>query len=170
LVIKKSSQNSFEVKRGLNKLGVSLRASRRTTGARLKFSVYLSDKKGSFPDGVSYAQSEEQHKQWRAEYKKEQEANWRDFAVATFKRSCANCHEVDKKAIGPGLKGLMGKNQTVIYADGSEKEVVVDEDYLRQAIVDPMSVYPKGYHPMMAKLPLSEKEVDVLVRWIKEME
>jgi len=32
-----------------------------------------------------------------------------------------------------------------------------------------MSVYPEGYLPAMPKLPLSDKEVDILVRWIKSM-
>ena len=91
------------------------------------------------------------------------------FAETTFKNNCANCHNVDIKAVGPALKGLFGKKQTVIAKDGSKREVVVDEAYIRRALVDPQAEYPEGFYPVMIVQPLAEKEIDVLVRWIKEL-
>ena len=97
------------------------------------------------------------------------EVNWESFARATFQTHCANCHAIELKAVGPPLKGLFGKKQTVIFSDGTKKEVTVDHDYLHKALRDPMSAYPEGYLPAMPPLPISDKEADILIRWIKSL-
>ena len=32
-----------------------------------------------------------------------------------------------------------------------------------------MSAYPEGYLPAMPPLPISDKEADILIRWIKSL-
>lgn len=52
---------------------------------------------------------------------------------------------------------------------GKKKKVTIDREYLRNSILDPMSVYAEGQLLAMPKLPLSEREVDTLVRWIESL-
>lgn len=170
----KSSQNSLSVQKGLNKLEYVMSPSRRKNAKELEpgkvpFSLYISDKKGGVSEGITFSQDVTEHAEWKEEYLKQQGENWKEFAVKTFKTHCANCHQVDSKAIGPGMVGLYGKTQMVTFSDGTRREVKVDEDYLRQALLDPTSAYADGFQPIMAKLPLSEQEVDVLIKWIKQL-
>lgn len=163
-----TSQNTVAINKGINKINITVTPGKVRRGGKT-FSFYLCTKAGSKPKTVSLASSPAERKKWIAQYDKQLELNWQTFARATFQTHCANCHAVETKAVGPALKGLFGKNQTIISSDGSKKEITVDHDYLHQAITDPMSVYPEGYLPAMPKLPLSDKEVDILVRWIKSM-
>ena len=73
------------------------------------------------------------------------------------------------EAVGPALTGLFGKTQTVIDKEGNKKQITIDDDYIRRSIVDPTAEYPEGFQPIMVKMPLNEKEVDTLVRWIKQL-
>ena len=113
--------------------------------------------------------SDNEHQQWKKEFKEQQRSNWKEYALKTFKQNCANCHAIETKAVGPALKGLFGKKQKVIAKDGSTKEITVDEAYIRRSITDPTAEYPEGFQPIMPAMPLSENEINALVRWIKEL-
>ena len=103
-----SSQSSITVQAGINKIDLDVleKASKRRIG---EFAVYLCDKGGNQPQGFSLAASKSEVKEWTTAYAKALEANWEDFAKATFQKHCANCHAVETKAVGPALKGLLGK-------------------------------------------------------------
>jgi len=160
----KTSQNTVTIQQGYNKLELKVGKSKRKSEG---LDFYISDKKGAKPDGLEFATSKSK-KAFSAEYDKQIEANWEEFARATFQKHCANCHAMEAKAVGPPMKGLFGRTQTVVHAaSGKEKEITVDEAYLRQSLDDPMSVYPKGYPPAMVPPLISDKEKDILVRWIK---
>lgn len=159
------SQNIFSAKKGINKVEYTI-----TKGARndKPFKIYIADKAGNKSPSMTLP-NKEQNKEWETLYNKAAEANWKDFAIATFKQNCANCHNIDQNAVGPALTGLLGKTQTVVNKDGTKKEVTIDESYIRRAILNPLAEYPEGFAPVMVKMPLNEKEVDALVRWIKEL-
>lgn len=159
------SQNIFSAKKGINKVEYTI-----TNGARndRPFKIYIADKTGNKSPSLTLP-IQEQNKEWEAAYNKVAEADWRSFAVRTFKQNCANCHNVDQRAVGPALKGLFGKKQTIISQDGTKKEIIIDDYYIRRAIIDPLAEYPEGFAPVMVKMPLNDKEVDILVRWIKEL-
>jgi len=166
----KESQNSFKVKKGINKIQYSvLNAKKYKSRVNEKFNLYIADKTGNKPDFVTYPNDKKLFASWQKEFDAKQAENWKEFAVQTFKVNCANCHQVDAKAVGPSLTGLLGKKQNVVLKDGSKKAIVIDEEYIRRAIVDPLAEYPEGFQPVMVKMPLNEKEVEVLVRWIKEL-
>ncbi|MGJ8656384.1 MAG: DUF7133 domain-containing protein [Akkermansiaceae bacterium] len=166
----KDSQSNFSAKKGINKLDYSiLNSGKYAKKAKDKFEMYLSSITGNKPAGVTMPSSNEEHQQWKKQFEAEQSANWKEYALTTFKQNCANCHAIETKAVGPALKGLFGLKHKVTSADGSTKETIVDEDYLRRAITNPTAEYPQGYQPIMPAMPLSDKEVDALVRWIKEM-
>ena len=133
-----------------------------------KFKIYISDLIGAQPEGVTVVPKNELPAVAKA-YKDAQLANWKEFAFKTFKQNCANCHSLDARAVGPALTGLLGKKQTVISKDGSKREVIIDEDYLRNAIKDPQSEYPEGFAPVMVPQPLNDTEVDSLVKWLMQL-
>ena len=162
----KESQNSFSVKKGINKIDYSISKGRH---GKKPFTMYIVDKAGNKPTTIELPTSAKQNKEWGKIYNQQLELNWKSFALNTFKQNCANCHNIDTKAVGPALTGLFGKTQTVIDKEGNKKQITIDEDYIRRSIVDPTAEYPEGFQPIMVKMPLNEKEVDTLVRWIKQL-
>ena len=155
------SQNNATLKQGLNKI--------RFFCNKGKVSLNLTDKLGNKPAGVTQV-TKDKVAEAQAQFNQDQAQQWRAFAKNTFATTCANCHNIDgNKAVGPPLNGLLGLKQTVIYPDGKKATVTIDEDYLRNAILNPMEHYPEGYQPLMPKLQLNEKEVETMVRWLKEL-
>jgi cytochrome c oxidase subunit 2 len=83
---------------------------------------------------------------------------------------CTTCHSIDGSTmVGPSLKGLYGKKQSVISSDGKEREVTVDEAYLLRAIQDPGAEDVKGYPPAMPKTPMTDEELSQVVQFIKTL-
>ena len=84
--------------------------------------------------------------------------------------SCLACHSIDGEVtVGPTFKGIYGRTTTV-EAEGTEREVVIDEAYLKKAIQDPMSETTKGYPPAMPPIPLSEEELQEVIEYLKTLE
>jgi cytochrome c oxidase subunit 2 len=84
---------------------------------------------------------------------------------------CTTCHSIDgSPMVGPTFKGLYGKKQTIVDSDGTEHEIVVDDDYLARAIQDPMADSVKGYPPAMPKNPLNADDLQLIVKYIKSLQ
>lgn len=82
---------------------------------------------------------------------------------------CNTCHSIDGSSkVGPSLKNLYGK--TEVLADGST--VVVDDDYLRESIINPGAQIVQGYPNAMPPTyaGLSERQVSALIEFIKEQQ
>lgn len=88
------------------------------------------------------------------------------------KNACNACHSSDgSKLVGPSFKGLVGRKEVV--NTGSEKrEIVVDEAYLRQSILEPnadiVEGYPKGLMQSY-KETLTEEELQELINYLKSL-
>ena len=83
---------------------------------------------------------------------------------------CASCHSTNGTTLaGPSFKGLMGKIQTVI-KNGKEVEVKVTREYLRNAIKNPLSEYPKGFDPAMPPLGLKDAQIEAMVDFIQRID
>ncbi|MGH8578682.1 MAG: cytochrome c oxidase subunit II [Gammaproteobacteria bacterium] len=81
-------------------------------------------------------------------------------------QGCLACHSVDgSPGAGPTWKGLYGKTETL--ADGST--VVVDEEYLKESIVNPGAAVVEGYDPLMPPYQLSSEELDALIAYTKAL-
>jgi cytochrome c oxidase subunit 2 len=81
-------------------------------------------------------------------------------------RNCATCHSLDGTRItGPSLKDLFGRNEEM--SDG--KQVLVDENYFRESVLDPMAKVVHGYPPVMPvyKGLLKDTEIDALIAYLK---
>jgi cytochrome c oxidase subunit II len=90
-----------------------------------------------------------------------------DFLNQKF---CTACHSMDGSILlGPSLKGLYGKKEVVIDAQNKEHEVLVDDAYLKRAILDPAADDVKGYPPTMPKTSITEGEVNQIIEFIKSL-
>ena len=87
-------------------------------------------------------------------------------------KGCLTCHTIDgSEKIAPSFKGLAGTKRIVI-TDGDEREVVVDEDYLRRSILDPNADIVKGFAVGMMpsqKYNLNDKELAEVIKQIKSL-
>jgi cytochrome c oxidase subunit 2 len=92
-------------------------------------------------------------------------------AVAAMKaRACLTCHSLDGSVmVGPTFRGLFGQRHVVRAANGTEREVAVDESYLAKAIQDPMAETVKGYPPAMPPNPLAEGDLKQVIDLIKNL-
>ncbi len=83
-------------------------------------------------------------------------------------QGCETCHSIDgTPKIGPSWKGLFGKMETM--ADGAPYKI--DENYLRESIMDPTAKVVKSFAPSMPtyKGKLSDKDIDGLIEFIKTL-
>ncbi len=83
---------------------------------------------------------------------------------------CTSCHSVDgTRVVGPSYKGIWGKSETVI-TDGAERQVVVDEAYIKKSIREPKADTVKGYPAgVMPAGTLSDADIDVLIKYFKTL-
>jgi cytochrome c oxidase subunit 2 len=94
----------------------------------------------------------------------------REGAALIQTKGCLGCHTSDgTPKIGPTFKGLFGRKETVI-RDGQDREIVVDEGFIRQTLHQPEKDRVKGYPPVMPAIPLTEQEVQMIVDYIKELQ
>ncbi|NIB39907.1 cytochrome c oxidase subunit II [Pseudomaricurvus alkylphenolicus] len=81
-------------------------------------------------------------------------------------QGCIGCHSLDGSPTpGPTWLNLYGKQEEL--ADGSS--VLVDDGYLREAIVNPNSQIVKGFAPMMPPYPFTDVQLDATVAFIKSL-
>lgn len=81
-------------------------------------------------------------------------------------KGCNACHSIDGSAvIGPTFKGLYGRN--TVFEDGSS--VTVDENYIRESILEPQAKVVQGYPPSMPSFKgiLSDRDVTAVIAYIK---
>jgi cytochrome c oxidase subunit 2 len=81
---------------------------------------------------------------------------------------CTQCHSVDGRAgIGPTFLGVWGKEETL----SNGERIVVDENYIRQSILDPQSQIVAGYQGVMPTYQgrLKDKEITAIIAYIKSL-
>jgi len=80
---------------------------------------------------------------------------------------CANCHTGDAGARCPNLVHLFGSRVRLQGGD----EVVADESYIRESILDPAAKIVAGYQPIMPAFRgrVSEEELIQLVAYVKSL-
>lgn len=81
--------------------------------------------------------------------------------------ACNTCHRSDSAARGPNLAGLFGK--PVNLADG--RKVAADENYIREAILNPQAKVVSGFQPIMPTFQgqISEEGLLQLLEYIKSL-
>ncbi len=83
-------------------------------------------------------------------------------------QGCKTCHSLDgTKIIGPSFKGLFGKQETL--SDGST--VTVDENYIRESILNPGAKVVQGYDNVMTPYEgrVSDDEISNIIEYLKTL-
>ena len=85
---------------------------------------------------------------------------------------CIACHSSDgSRIVGPTYLNLFGEQQIVI-RDGAEITVTVDEEYIKQRILDPsyqvVKGYPKGIMQSY-KGKVSDEDISKIVEYLKSL-
>src|SRR6266536_126024 len=80
---------------------------------------------------------------------------------------CVTCHRTDTQGRGPNLQGAFGK--PVLLQDG--RTVTIDENYVRESILDPGAKVVNGFKPVMPTFQGlgSEEQVNALVAYVKSL-
>jgi len=83
------------------------------------------------------------------------------------KLACSSCHQSDGAGRGPSLAGVYG--QEVELKSGEKR--LVDEAFIRQAIVDPNSVVLRNYPPIMPTFrgQINEEQVLQLIAYVESL-
>ncbi|HYW78541.1 MAG TPA: cytochrome c oxidase subunit II [Thermoguttaceae bacterium] len=84
------------------------------------------------------------------------------------RRGCLQCHKMDgSRLIGPSFKGIFGEQHR--FTDGSS--VLVDENYIRQSILEPSAKIRESYRDEMPTYLgiLSDDEIDAIIAYIKSL-
>lgn len=88
------------------------------------------------------------------------------------KNACTSCHSLDgSKLVGPSFKGVWGRNESVITA-GQDREITVDESYIKASINEPNDDVVKGYNPGLMisyKDLVSKEEADMIIEYLKTL-
>jgi len=89
-------------------------------------------------------------------------------ALLYQRRGCAQCHTIDGGAkVGPSFKGVFGTQQPL----ASGGTITVDENYIRESILEPMAKIRAGYQPVMPtyKGQLKDEEISAIIAYIKSL-
>lgn len=83
------------------------------------------------------------------------------------KNACNTCHTTTGATlVGPSFKGLFGKSES--FEDGSS--VSVDENYIRQSILQPQAKIVKGFAgKTMPPFVMKDWKIDALIAYIKSV-
>lgn len=85
---------------------------------------------------------------------------------------CFACHTVDgNKLVGPSFKGIYGHKVTV-ETNGTEREVTVDDEYIKKSIYDPNADVVKGFNKglmLSYKGQLSDDDIKQITEYLKTL-
>ena len=82
--------------------------------------------------------------------------------------ACNACHSIDGTLkLGPTILNQYGKE--IRHTDGTV--VLIDEDYIRESIIDPLKYIAEGYTPIMPSYEpiLSDEEIEFIVAYMKAL-
>jgi len=87
-------------------------------------------------------------------------------------KGCIACHSADgSKIVGPSYKGIFG-HKTLVETNGKEREVTVDEAYIRKSILEPEADVVKGFAKgamVSYKGQLNDEQIDKIIEYIKTL-
>ncbi len=93
-----------------------------------------------------------------------------DYGARLFvKNACVTCHSLDgSKNVGPTFLGLFGRREVLT----NGQTIVVDENYLRESMLNPQAKVVTGYDPVMPTFQgiLKSVDIDGLIAYIKSLE
>lgn len=94
-----------------------------------------------------------------------------DALTLMEEHGCLACHTTDGTvSVGPSFKGIFG-HVTVVITNGRERQITVDEEYLKRSMLEPEADVVKGFDAIMPsqKVVLSDDEINILIDYIKDL-
>ncbi len=92
-----------------------------------------------------------------------------EYGAQLYKaKACNTCHSVDgSRVVGPSFKADFGGSRII---EGGQT-VVIDENYIRESILNPQAKIAAGYDPVMPTYQgiLKDKQIDALIAYIKSL-
>ena len=88
-----------------------------------------------------------------------------------FERGCVSCHSIEGgPMVGPTLKGIYGSKSRV-KTNGKLRDVIVDDKYLIDSIIDPAKDIVDGYPNTMplGRDILTDEEIQEIIDYIKTL-
>lgn len=86
------------------------------------------------------------------------------------KNACFSCHTQDgSKLVGPSFKGVFGKSE-IVETEGAEREIVINEEYIKRSIKTPNADIVKGYMKgLMVPYDkiLTDEQIDQITDYLK---
>jgi mono/diheme cytochrome c family protein len=84
---------------------------------------------------------------------------------------CQACHSIDGSVlVGPSWQGVYGSEETL--TDGST--VTVDDEYIRESIVDPNAKIVQGFQPNLMPQTfgetLSDSDIEAITAYIESLQ
>jgi len=89
-------------------------------------------------------------------------------ALLIKRRGCLQCHTTDGSAgQGPTFQGAFGREEA--FRDGSRG--IVDENYIRESILNPQAKIVAGFEPIMPTYQgqLRDREIDAIIDYLKTL-
>tara|TARA_R100001143_G_scaffold63545_1_gene71601 strand:- start:4988 stop:5929 length:942 start_codon:yes stop_codon:yes gene_type:complete len=85
------------------------------------------------------------------------------------RNACTTCHSADGTELqGPSYLGIFGSERVM----ESGETVTVDENYIRESILEPNAKIVEGYQPVMPSYAgsLNDRQIDAIIEYIKTLE
>jgi cytochrome c oxidase subunit 2 len=112
-------------------------------------------------------ETEQEYKQYlQARYDEQMNMSPEDRGLMVYNNYCVACHTTDGTSrVGPTFKGLFGSRSKM--SDGTE--VVVDENHIRESILEPQLKIRENYPPSMTpfKGVLSDDDITGVIEYLK---
>jgi len=84
-------------------------------------------------------------------------------------KGCNACHSTDgSRLVGPTYKGLFGRTETVA-TNGENRQIIVDDEYIRRSILEPAADVVEGYQPVMPKVEIADEEINAIMEYLKSL-
>jgi cytochrome c oxidase subunit 2 len=97
------------------------------------------------------------------------EAGEKRPGLGVIEEWCAICHTTDGSTlVGPTFKGMFGRKQTVI-TGGKEREITIDEEYVRESIREPNEDVAKDFEPVMPEIELTDEQITQIIEYLKTL-
>jgi cytochrome c oxidase subunit 2 len=88
------------------------------------------------------------------------------------KNACLSCHSLDgTRLVGPSFKAIWDRKEIVV-TDGAEREITVDDEYIKSSIYEPNADVVKGYSPGLMisyKDLVTEDEIADIIEYLKTL-
>ena len=118
--------------------------------------------------GVVVVQSKADYEQWlRVETEKASNLPPVEKGAKLYRtQGCVQCHSLDgTRLVGPSWKDLFGKTESIT---GGTK-VLVDREYVRESILQPLAKIVDGYPGTMPPFALKDNDIDAVIAYMKSI-